>query len=60
MAASKGVSANLLQAGSKRRRTKLEIEADKQAKLFQEQEIENKLAEFDSLQQKYEQIEQEK
>ena len=50
----------MLQVGSKRRRTKHEIEADKQAKLFEEQTIENKLAEYDSLQQKYEQIEQEK
>ena len=49
MAASKGVSANLLQAGSKRRRTKLEIEADKQAKLHEEQQIEIKLAEYDTL-----------
>ena len=58
--ASKGISANLLQAGSKRRRTKAQIEADKQAKLYEEQMIANKLANFDLLQDKVDELEQQK
>ena len=50
--ASKGVSANLLQAGSKRRRTKAQIEADKQAKQDEEQQTAAKLARIDALQEK--------
>ena len=48
--AAKGVSANLLQVGSKRRRTKAQIEEEKQLKLFEEAKVEEKLAEFDVLQ----------
>ena len=35
--ANKGVSANLLQSGSKRRRTKQEIEEEKEASFLKEQ-----------------------
>ena len=37
--ANKGVSANMLQVGSKRRRTKKEIELEKQINLFEEEKI---------------------
>ena len=50
----------MLQAGSKRRRTKKQIELDKQAKLHEEQQIQQKLNEADMLQQKCDQLEQDK
>ena len=46
---SKGVSNNMLKAGSKRRRTTAQIKAEKEAKETQEQEVAAKLAMFDSL-----------
>ena len=60
MTASKGISANLLQVGSKRRRTKAQIAADKQAKLFEEQQVAAKLADYDSLQQRFDVVEQQR
>ena len=54
------MSANLLQIGSKRRRTKAQIEEEKQLKLYQEAQIEEKLASFDDLQQKCDMLEQAK
>ena len=54
------MSANLLQVGSKRRRTKAQIEEEKQLKLFEEAKVEEKLAKFDVLQQKFEMMEQAK
>lgn len=46
---SKGVSANLMQSGSKRRRTKKQIEEDKQAEFRKEDESANAMAELASL-----------
>ena len=54
------MSANLLQVGSKRRRTKAQIEEEKQVKLYEEAKLEEKLAEFDNLQQKFDMMEQAK
>ena len=44
------MSANLLQVGSKRRRTKAQIEEEKQLKLYEEAKLEEKLADYDDLQ----------
>ena len=44
------MSANLLQVGSKRRRTKAQIEEEKQLKLYEEVKLEEKLADYDDLQ----------
>ena len=45
----KGVSANLMQAGSKRRRTKKQIEEDKEEALRKEEETAASLAELAQL-----------
>ena len=55
--ASKGISANLLQSGSKRRRTKQQIEDEKQAKLLKQQEDAAKVAQYDALQMKVQMME---
>ena len=54
------MSANLLQIGSKRRRTKAQIEEEKQLKLEKEAMVEEKLADYDVLQQKFDILEQAK
>ena len=45
----KGVSANLMQAGSKRRRTKKQIEEDKEEEIRKEEESANAIAELAQL-----------
>ena len=55
--ASKGSSANLLQSGSKRRRTKKQIEAEKQAQLLKEQQQQARLANYDAMQAKMQMLE---
>ena len=40
----KGVSANMLKIGSKRRRTKAQVKADKEEAALREQDIQTKLA----------------
>ena len=50
----------MLQVGSKRRRTKKQIELDKQAKLLEEQQLQQRLDEYDLLKQKCLEMEQEK
>ena len=50
----------MLQLGSKRSRTKKQIELDKQAKLHEEQLLQQKLDEYDLLQLKCQEMEQEK
>ena len=50
----------MLQVGSKRRRTKKQIELDKQAKLHEEQQLQQRLDEYDLLKQKCLEMEQEK
>ena len=44
LAVSKGVSANLLKMSSKRRRSRLEIQAEKEAEANKEAEIQKKMA----------------
>ena len=56
--ATKGISANLLQSGSKRRRTKAQIEAEKEEAMVKEQSIQAKLAQYDILQEKVRIMEQ--
>ena len=53
----KGVSANMLKISSKRRRTLTQIKADKVAKEQEERMTQAKLAEFDSMQQRVGQME---
>jgi hypothetical protein len=55
--ATKGQSANLLQKGSKRRRTKRQIEAEKEAAMQEEMQKQAKLAQFDVLQAKVQEME---
>ncbi len=50
--ASKGVSAQLLQTGSKRRRTKKQIEKDKEAAFLEQQQIQAKVSQYDAMQTK--------
>ena len=52
--ASKGNGANMLKAGSKRRRTTRQIADQKEEEALKKQAIEDKLARFEELQQKYE------
>jgi hypothetical protein len=47
--ANKGVSADLLKTGSKRRRTKQQIEDEKKAAIIKEQQTAAKLAQYDIL-----------
>ena len=47
----------MLKAGSKRRRTTEQIKAQKEEEEIRKQAIEDKIARFDELQQKYEQME---
>jgi len=54
---SKGIGANMLKAGSKRRRTTAEIKAEKEAALLKEQEIQAKLAQYDAMKAKAEALE---
>ena len=56
--ASKGISANLLQTGSKRRRTKQQIEDEKQAQQLKAQQDAAKVAQYDNLQLKVQMMEQ--
>ena len=58
--ASKGVSANLLQSESKRRRTKQQIKVEKEATLIKEQQDAAKLAQYDVLKGKVQLMEEEK
>ena len=58
--ACKGVSANLLQVGSKRRRTKQQIKDEKEAEKLKEQKIAAKLANYDVLQTKVKMMENDK
>ena len=50
--ASKGVSANMLQAGSKRRRTKKQIEEEKKAEILKRQQTEAKITNYNAMQMK--------
>ena len=50
--ASKGVSANMLQAGSKRRRTKKQIEEEKKAEILKRQQTEAKISNYNAMQMK--------
>ena len=54
----KGVSANLMQAGSKRRRTKKQIEEDKEEEIRKEQETRTGLAELAALRARVQGLEQ--
>ena len=49
MVVTKGVSANLLQAGSKRRRTKAQIEEDKEEEVRREAQMQAELEELQQL-----------
>ena len=49
LAVSKGISANMLKASSKRRRTMAQIRADKEAKLKKEQDEAQKDAEIQQM-----------
>ena len=53
----KGVSANMLKISSKRRRTLAQIKADKEAKVQQEADTAAKLAQFDAMQQRIAELE---
>ena len=50
LTANKGQSANLLKTSSKRKRTKQQIEEEKQAAILKETQIAAKLAQYDILQ----------
>ena len=52
--AAKGISANLLSTGSKRKRTKQQIEDEKQANFLKEQQIAAKLENYEVLKQQAE------
>ena len=54
---SKGISANLLKDSSKRRRTLKQIKADKEAAAQRDAEIERKLAMFDHMEQRVQDLE---
>ena len=54
------MSANLLQVGSKRRRTKQQIKDEKEAEKLKEQKIAAKLANYDVLQTKVKMMENDK
>ena len=56
--ATNGVGVNLLKVGAKRRRTKQEIQDEKDEELAREQAIQDKMAMFDQMQQKISQLEQ--
>ena len=58
--ANKGVSANLLQSGSKRRRTKQEIEEEKEASFLKEQQVAAKLANYEAMKVKVQMMEDQK
>ena len=58
--ASKGVSSHLLKAGSKRRRTKQQIEDEKAAEMLEEQRSKAKLMEYNTLQAQVKAMESEK
>ena len=55
----KGISVNLLSTGSKRKRTKQQIEDEKQANFLKEQQIAAKLENYEVLQQKVQMMEEE-
>ena len=60
--ANRGVSANMLKVGSKRRRTQAEIKADKEEALLKEQDLQDKLkrlAEYETKMAMFEQMQQE-
>ena len=54
----KGVSANMLKIGSKRRRTKAQVKADKEEALLREQDIQDKLARLAAAEEKLVRFEQ--
>ena len=55
----KGVSANMLKTSSKRRRTRKEIQDEKEAIAREKLETQAKLAQFDQLQQQIQVLQQE-
>lgn len=55
---SKGTSSFLMKATAKRRRTRLEIEEDKQQEIAKKTEIEQKLNEYEQLKQHMEEMQQ--
>ena len=60
ISANKGISANLLQTGSKRRRTKQQIADEKAAKEKEELQMAAKLAQYDILEHKVREMEKNK
>ena len=56
--ATNGVGVNLLKIGAKRRRTKHEIQEEKDEELAKEQAIQEKLSMFEQMQQKITQLEE--
>ena len=50
----------MLQAGSKRRRTKAQIQEEKEAAFIKEQQVAAKLASYDALQQKVSMMEEQR
>ena len=55
----KGIGANLLKVGSKRRRTKNEIEEEKQEKVLKQQKLEEDMQELADLRRRVNQAEEE-
>jgi len=52
-----GVGVNLLKIGSKRRRTQAEINQEKEEAVIKEQSIQDKMAQWDALQQRIQELE---
>jgi len=52
-----GIGFNMLKIGSKRRRTQEEIKNEKEESMLKEQSIQDKIAQWDALQQRIQELE---